>query len=712
MSPHQGKNTIFLLSLLILIAFPAFSQQSVADSIKRELGFINDSNKVNQLLKLTEVYLKYSPNKAIETAEEARVLSRQIGNERLEAKSTQLLGRVNFKIGKADIAVQYYETARKIYLKTNNPKAAAGCLNMIADALLNTGKYDEALMKSYDAYKEFEQTGDKNGMAGALIGSGRVYEAMENYDKAIIDYEKALTVAKEAKDLMDEASCLNNLANVYGRLGKNDTAITYLKEAGAIYHKLNDQFNYGKVLNNIGTVYQDLSKIGTDKEDLGMQDKAENYFLKALEVRKSISDSRGLAVTLANLGGLMIDKKLPDKAIDYLSRALGYAKRSGAADIELAIYDYISNAYLQKKDFEKALEFTTMSINLKDSLFDENLSKGISEAQAKFGVEKAEANSRAIEKEKKLIAWASTIVGVLLFVFVFFLWNRAVTRKRVNTMLNAQNEEIEIKNSALKEANVEIESKNKDITDSIQYARRIQEAILPEVEFNATFRDSAFVMYQPKDIVSGDFYWMAQTEEHLLFAAVDCTGHGVPGAFVSIVCSNLLSQSVKEYGLIRPDAILNDVNVRLSETLRQRQDESRVRDGMDIALCCINKKTLHMTFAGAYNPAWIIRGEELKELLPDKFPIGLFEEEELRKFTFKEMQLQKGDRIYVFTDGYSDQFGGETGKKYKRSTFQSFVKEIQDKPIKEHGKLLQEEHCRWKGESDQIDDILVLGVEI
>jgi serine phosphatase RsbU (regulator of sigma subunit)/Tfp pilus assembly protein PilF len=702
MSPNRGKKYLFLFWLLLAVSSTAFAQQNVADSIKRNLGFENDSNKVNQLLKLTDAYLKYSPQKALETADEARILARQINNEVQEGKSLQVLGKINSKIGKSDVAIEYYENARKIYLRVNNVKGAASCLIMMSEALLNTGKYEEALSKSFDAYKELESISDRNGMAGALILSARVYQEMKDYNRAIADYEKALAVSREAKDPTNEASCLNNLANVYGILGKNDTAIRYLEKSAQIYSKANDRFNYGKVLNNIGTVYQDLGK----------NEEAEEYFLQAIEVRKSIGDNRGLAITLANIGQLMDTKGDHDKAIDYLSRAVGYSKKSGAADIELTIYEYLSDAYAGKEDFQKAYEFSRMNADLKDSLFDDKLSKGIAEMQARFGVEKAEADKEAVEKEKTLIAWASTIVGALLIVFVFFLWNRSVTRKKTNIKLNAQKEEIEKKNVALNEANVEIESKNKDITDSIQYARRIQEAILPEVEFNATFGQSAFVLYRPKDIVSGDFYWMAQTSEHLLFAAVDCTGHGVPGAFVSIVCSNLLSQSVKEHGLTRPDEILNDVNVRLSETLRQRVDESRVRDGMDIALCCIHKKTLHLYFAGAFNPVWIIRDSVLTELLPDKFPVGLFEEEELRKFSYKEFQLKKGDRIYVFSDGYSDQFGGELAKKYKRSTFQEFVKNIQSSPVNEQGKLLLEEHLRWKGDNEQIDDILVLGMEV
>lgn len=702
MSPRQGKKCFFLLCLFTALTFPVLAQQAVADSIKRVMGFANDTNHVVLLFKLTDAYLKFAPKKAVESAQDARLLAVQLQNDNLIARSYGYLGKVNYRLGNFKEAISFYKQAYTIYVRLGNEEQAVNSLNNMADSYQNMGVYNEALNKSLEAFSIAEKNGNKTGMSNSLVSSGNVYSAMKSYDKAIEDYENAMKLSKETGNYMNEATCLSGIANVYGVLGKNDTSIIYLKKALEINRKNHDRFNEGKALNNIGTCYMDMEKY----------DEATEYFLQAQNIQKEIGDNRGAAISLNNLGGIVYNKDNYDKAIEYFGRALERARTSKATDLQITILENLSECYSAKGDFEKSLEFYKMEGTIKDSIFDDNLSESIAEMQAQYDVKKAEGESRAIEKEKKLIAWASTIVGVLLVVFVFFLWNRAVTRKRVNTKLNAQNEEIEMKNSALKEANVEIESKNKDITDSIQYARRIQEAILPEVEFNKTFHDSAFVVYQPKDIVSGDFYWMAQTEEHLLFAAVDCTGHGVPGAFVSIVCSNLLSQSVKEYGLLRPDDILNDVNVRLSETLRQRQDESRVRDGMDIALCCINKKTLHMTFAGAYNPAWIIRGNEMTELLPDKFPIGLFEEEELRTFSCKEMQLKKGDRIYVFTDGYSDQFGGELGKKYKRSTFQAFIKEIQDRPIIEHGKLLQQEHYRWRGVNEQIDDILVLGVEV
>jgi serine phosphatase RsbU (regulator of sigma subunit)/tetratricopeptide (TPR) repeat protein len=702
MSFKQIKAVFFLGCFLLAFTITVSGQQNVADSIKRVMGFTNDTNRVNLLFKLTDAYLKYAPKKALETASEAKIIADQLQNDTIIAKGYANLAKVNFRIGHFKEAINYYGQADKIYTRIGWEKSSAVMHNSMANAFQNMGNYNEALDKSFTAYKISEKLKDKAGMSEALISSGNVYRAMKNYNKAIIDYSKALSLAKEINDLPNEGGALNALANVYGDLGKNDTATNYLFKALDIYRKSHDRFNEGKVLNNLGAVCNAKEKY----------DDALNYFLEAQNIQKEIGDNRGAAISLQNVGAIVYYKGDTDKAIDYFNRAVERAKISGATDLEITIYENLSECYEGKGNYQKSLEIFKIKSDLKDSIFNDNLSESIAEMQAQYDVKKAESEAKVQEAQKKFITIGSAIAGVLMLVVVFFLWNRSVTRKRVNVKLNQQKEEIEIKNSALHEANVEIESKNKDITDSIQYARRIQEAILPEVEFNATFGKSGFVFYQPKDIVSGDFYWMAQTEEYMLFAAVDCTGHGVPGAFVSIVCSNLLSQSVKEHGLTRPDDILNDVNVRLSETLRQRVDESRVRDGMDIALCSINKKTLFMTFAGAYNPAWIFRGDQLTELLANKFPVGLFEEEELRKFTCKEFQLQKGDRIYVFTDGYSDQFGGELGKKYKRSTFVDYVKSIQQNPIHEHGKLLQTEHLLWKGSNEQIDDILVLGIQV
>jgi len=258
----------------------------------------------------------------------------------------------------------------------------------------------------------------------------------------------------------------------------------------------------------------------------------------------------------------------------------------------------------------------------------------------------------------------------------------------------------------------EIDEKNKDITDSIHYAKRIQEAILPSDALMRQLLPDSFVLYKPKDIVSGDFYWLEQWGNQLLIAAVDCTGHGVPGAFMSIVAHNILTQTVNVLGLAKPALILNQTNTQLAKKLNQNPEEATVRDGMDIALCAINYKKSTMEFAGANNPLWIIREGKIIEIPGDKFPVGEFMGIELQQFTNHEWELQRNDRIYIFTDGYADQFGGPKGKKFKYRQLQELLLEIHLKPMAEQKAILDATIGQWRGDLEQVDDILVIGIRI
>ncbi len=253
--------------------------------------------------------------------------------------------------------------------------------------------------------------------------------------------------------------------------------------------------------------------------------------------------------------------------------------------------------------------------------------------------------------------------------------------------------------------------KNKDILDSITYAKRIQQAILPTDALVEGLLAESFVLYKPKDIVSGDFYWTAQWGDDVLFAAVDCTGHGVPGAFMSIVGQNLLNQAVNEHGLSRPGLILNALNKGVSRTFGS-EGESQIKDGMDIALCAFNKKKMILQFAGAYNPLWIIRGEGIIEIKGNKFPIGSFLDEEIRNFDTHEVPVVKGDIVYVFTDGYADQFGGPKGKKFKYKNIKTLLLQIKNETMPRQKEILDTTIENWRGELEQIDDILIFGVKI
>jgi serine phosphatase RsbU (regulator of sigma subunit)/HAMP domain-containing protein len=250
------------------------------------------------------------------------------------------------------------------------------------------------------------------------------------------------------------------------------------------------------------------------------------------------------------------------------------------------------------------------------------------------------------------------------------------------------------------------------VTDSIKYAKRIQEAILPPDSLVKKMLPDSFILYKPKDIVSGDFYWLEQKDDKVFFAAVDCTGHGVPGAFMSIVGYNILKYTINTLQNIEPATLLNHLNTGVSETLHQNSKESTTRDGMDIALCSFDSRNNELQYSGAYNPAYIIRDGELIEIKPDKFPIGMYVGADQKYYTNHKLELQKGDTVYIFSDGYVDQFGGDKGKKFMAKQFRQVLHEIQHLSLTEQKQHLDKTIENWRGNQEQVDDILVIGFRV
>jgi serine phosphatase RsbU (regulator of sigma subunit) len=282
-----------------------------------------------------------------------------------------------------------------------------------------------------------------------------------------------------------------------------------------------------------------------------------------------------------------------------------------------------------------------------------------------------------------------------------------------NEMLSKSLNEVEQQKSI-------IEEKNHEILDSISYAKRIQTAILPPPKLVKEHIDKSFILYKPKDIVAGDFYWMEPQENHVLFAAADCTGHGVPGAMVSVICNNGLNRAVREFGLTDPGEILDKTRELVIEEFEKSEEE--VKDGMDIALCSLEVSSgvrqltdvsrTHLKYAGAHNPLWIIRkgAREIEEIKADKQPIGKFGK--AVPFRTNEIELQAGDTFYIFSDGFADQFGGEKGKKFKAKNFKELLLSIQDKSMEKQVSLIDAAFEKWKGNLEQLDDVCIIGVRV
>ena len=251
----------------------------------------------------------------------------------------------------------------------------------------------------------------------------------------------------------------------------------------------------------------------------------------------------------------------------------------------------------------------------------------------------------------------------------------------------------------------------KQVTDSIRYAKRIQDAILPPDSYVKKLLPDSFVLFKPKDIVSGDFYWFHQLNGKVIFAAVDCTGHGVPGAFMSIVGHNLLKQIMSTYQFTQPSKILDELNNGVRDTLHQRNfEESTSKDGMDITICSFDKANSELEFSAAFNPLYLVREGEIFEIKGNKFSVGIYLEKETQKFTNHKLKIKKGDVIYIFSDGYADQFGGPKGKKFMQNQFRNLLFEIHRKPMPEQKRILDNTIEHWRGNEDQVDDILVMGM--
>lgn len=302
----------------------------------------------------------------------------------------------------------------------------------------------------------------------------------------------------------------------------------------------------------------------------------------------------------------------------------------------------------------------------------------------------------AIIIDKSIIDLSNYIMVFTTFLLIFLL----------TMYFKNDNEKYE---QILQEQNTRIEEKNREITSSISYAKRLQEAILPPIKHIQQVLPSSFILYRPKDIVAGDFYWLEEQDGKTLFAVADCTGHGVPGAMVSVVCSNAMHRAVKEAGLTDPGKILDKVTELVVRTFEK--SESAVKDGMDISLCCLHKSTLVLEWAGANNPLWIVKKDgNMIELKPDKQPVGMFHLH--RPFTTHTLQLEKGDRIYIFSDGFADQFGGPKGKKFKYGQLKETILAGRHLSPAEQEARLDKVFREWKGDLEQVDDVCIMCVEV
>lgn len=748
----------YLFIVYIFISCSIYGQNNYIDSLgKILLTAKEDSIKVKVLNEIGYELLFSNPDTAKILFDKALELAKKIDWKHGEASAFSNIGLVFHLKGDYKKAIEYHTKSLYIDKAIGYKKGYAKQLVNIGLAHYYLGDYPKVLDYYLQALKIDEDRGDKNAIASTLTNIGIVYytqgsaandpkEKNALFNKALKNYYKALDIHQGLENKDDASSILANIGVVYYEQAATSIviklkeelfpkALDYFTRALIIKEELGDKVSMAGTLCNIGNIYNEQGAYSTDPEIKNkFYTTALDYFFKALKIKEELGDKNGMAINLGNIGNAYMAQKKYGEAEKYLLQALSIDKEIESQNGERMDEIMLSELYEKMNNYQKALEHYKNAMVLQDSIFSQENREQLIQKEMNFDFEKKEAIAKAehnkelekqeavaAEKEREAKIIIYSVIGGLLLVIIFagFIFRSLrVTRK--------QKQIIEIKNKETEHQKKIIEEKQKEITDSITYALRIQEAILPLNSELQKVLPQSFVLYKPKDIVAGDFYWMHEGEvavavnsssrtapatatSSILLAAADCTGHGVPGAFTSMICSEKLNDAVKQSYL--PNEILSLVNKGIKKSLRQNENKEAAKDGMDIALCSIDLQNGLVNYAGANRPLWIIRKDSMlvEEIKATKKAIGGFTEDE-QIFELHTIELKQGDTIYLTTDGYADQNGGAKGKKLMTKTMKQILLDIQNNTMQEQKTHLENFIEEWKAETEQLDDILVIGV--
>ncbi|MDF2438672.1 MAG: hypothetical protein K0Q95_3048 [Bacteroidota bacterium] len=613
------------------------------------------------------------------------------------ASSLAGIGSVYSEKGDHQKALDHYLKCMKIQQEIGDRSGLADVYNNIGSIYDDRGDFADAITYYFKALKIDEAMGNKSNIAGSYVNIGVVHREKGEYDKAIEYYLKAFKIDRELNDKRSMAFDNNNIGSAMYYKGQPDSAIAYFKKSLQLMTEIGDKKGIAKSYSNIGNILSDKGNY---------QDAMSNY-LTSLKIREDIGDKTGEAIIYNNIGSLFLRQHKGQEAKTALLKSLALAKELNEKPQLMDAYIWLTRADSMLGNYKSAFEYHKLFMSTRDSIFNEESNKKTLEAEMNFEFEKKEQAIKLENEKKEAIAkeeidkqtmQRNGFIGgfVLMLSLAGVSYRNFRNKKRSHALLETKN--------------IIIEEKNKDILDSINYAKRLQQAILPSTNMIREYLPDSFILYKPKDIVAGDFYWMAVKDGLILIAACDCTGHGVPGAMVSVVCSNALNRTVKEFGITDPGKILDKVTDLVLETFENSENE--VSDGMDISLCVINKNTKEVLWSGAHNPLWIStkNKDEITEIKADKQPVGKFAGR--KAFTTHRLKLSADDTLYLFSDGYVDQFGGNDGKKFRTGNLKKLLLSIQDKSIDDQKNILEESFESWKGNLEQVDDVCVIGLKL
>ena len=633
------------------------------------------------------------------------------------------IGFIYERQGEYDKALELYKISLEIYTELTDTLEVANCLNNFGVIHKKLGKYNEALGYYQEALSLCEQIGDKRGESFCMNNIGLIHKKQNNYDKALKYFEKSLEINIEMQDTNAIAGANINIGRIYKEQKNYNKALEYLREALILLKKIKNKRGILYCYKTIGDIY-------TSTNDY---QQAISYYEKSLPIIEKLGDKNAKVGTLNDLA--FIYNQLADStgnnqnysiALNYALEALDIANQMKALPRINEAYAVLYSSYEGLQNYKLAFEYSQKFIQTNDSLFNKEKTKAIEELEAIYQNEKKQQEiekqdllleKKDLEAKKRNIQLIAFIVGFALMIILAFMSFMSYRRKhRDNILIQTQNaelmqanEEIIAQKDLLQEQKDKIEKIHKQITDSILYAERIQHAALPSQDVLDDVLGNYFVLFKPLHIVSGDFFWAKRVGDYKIFTAADCTGHGVPGAFVSMLGVSFLAEIVRRKNVTQASQILELLREEIKTSLKQTGDFNESKDGMDMALCMINVNTNELQYAGANNPLIFIRENKLTEYKSTRNPVAIYLKE--KPFENNIIKIQKNDIIYLFSDGFADQHGGPKDRKFMKKQFKKLLLDIHQEKLTKQKEILITELKNWTGKESQVDDILVMGVK-
>jgi serine phosphatase RsbU (regulator of sigma subunit) len=666
-----------------------------------------DSGKVFLYIQAGELFRGNNSDSAKLFYQKALDLSQQINLASGKIRSINYMGILNMNAGNYEAALKDFNQALEISKKSGNTYGESICYQNIGLVHNGLDNLERTRFYFHKAYNLREAINDTAGMANCCVGIGISFhsDSGEMGDSALFYYEKAIQLSKIVKDLNTIASCYTNMGHIYRAKG-------------------------------------DLKK--------GL-----NAYFKAYELELELGGNSGISASLISIAQAYLDMKNYKMVEKYVFEGIEYAQKAGRKDFEKNGYITLYVLYKETQNYELSLKYYELYSEAINELYDIEKNRQIEEMEAKYELashqHQIELQNAELKEQKASIA-KKRLQNIILFtslfaflIIVIIIYRNYKIKKNLVTTLEVQKNEIHEINEELNQQNEEIsaqrdqiyeqhqivnDQKNKIeeiysyVDESIEYATRIQRSILPDIALLKQHVSDCFVLYKPKDKVSGDFYWWAHIENHTIITAADSTGHGVPGAFMSMLGSSFLREIVQKEYITHTGVILRKLRKEIVKALKQKGVMGEQKDGMDMAIISINHDTKVVQYSGANNPIYILTKDEralpgyesltgfagFYEIKPDKMPIAIYDK--MDAFQTHEIPLQTGDQLFMFSDGYADQFGGPKGKKFKYKPFKRLLSDHKNEAMHEQKVALEQAFETWKGTLDQIDDVVVVGIKI